>query len=117
MSGYNYYLLRVVPSFTADQPLNEETTLPLPPLANIVEQLRTRFPNVDSDGVHGGWLNTEEWIGGFNYDERALIFCRIDHSDLREVCNVLGLVAFDPQKVQFLFITEGWPNITMEPPR
>jgi hypothetical protein len=106
MSGYTYYLVRLIPSFTVHEQLNEETTLPLPPLADIVERLRTRFPNVYSDGVQGGWLNAEELVGGFSYHERAMTFWRIEHPDLREACNVLGLVAFDPQKVEFLFVTE-----------
>lgn len=117
MSGYNYYLCRVVPSFSAGDQLSDATTLPLPSGFEIVERLRAKFPSITSDGVHGGWLDLDGLMGSFSILDRALSFSRIEIEDLRTVCDVLDLVAFDPRKVRFLFVEDGWPNKTMEPTR
>ena len=117
MSGYTYYLCRVVPSFSVHDELSDATTLPLSSGSEIVERLRAKFPRISSDGIHGGWLDLEGLMGSFNIHDRALSFSRIEVEELRTVCDALGLVAFDPQKNRFLFVEDGWPNNLLEPTR
>jgi hypothetical protein len=117
MSGYVYYLVWLVPSFSVHDELSDTTTLPLPPAPEIVEKLRAKFPKITSDGIHGGWLDLEGLMGSFYILDRALSFSRIEIDELRTACDALGVVAFDPQKNHFLFVEDDWPNTTIEPTR
>jgi len=117
VSGYNYCLCRVMPSFTVNDQLSDATTLPLGSASEILERLRTKYPKISSDGVHGGWLDPEHLVGSFSIHERALSFSRIEPEELRVVSDLLGMVVFDPQKGKILFGSDGWSNKTIEPTR
>ena len=102
--SYDYDFFRVIADVQTPDDLVESNMQPIGTLAEIRKALTSAFPDANLTDL-GGWLDERRAMGDVLFgDPTGISFTvsRIDVEDVKRICQVLDIVAFDGQEMLFI---------------